>query len=196
MRYSDEGETNELCKWTVDLSSLPTFQQNAASPQMGGFYTGVYEFLLARGFYRSTNLCTLTDFELGLELDSAEVRGILLFNNQEWGRSALGVSLIFPPWRKLTYDSCSVKGYIRFLDVNSHGLINYAISPCWQLPISQDVFSLYFTCFGLIKGYGNMPYVLPVPLSCKTGFKFRTFIPTDMLGLDGSDDPKARSQTR
>ncbi|PPR00589.1 hypothetical protein CVT26_009864 [Gymnopilus dilepis] len=65
MRYSDEGETNELCKWTVDLSSLPTFQQNAASPQMGGFYT---------------------DFELGLELDSAEVRGILLFNNQEWGR--------------------------------------------------------------------------------------------------------------
>lgn len=26
------------------------------------------------------------EFELGLELDSAEVRGILLFNNQEWGR--------------------------------------------------------------------------------------------------------------
>lgn len=26
------------------------------------------------------------EFELGLELDSAEVRGILLYNNQEWGR--------------------------------------------------------------------------------------------------------------
>jgi hypothetical protein len=65
MRYNDEGETNELCKWTVDLSSLPTFRQNAATPQMNGFYT---------------------EFELGLELDSAEVRGILLFNNQEWGR--------------------------------------------------------------------------------------------------------------
>ncbi|KAF9054273.1 hypothetical protein BJ165DRAFT_1522813 [Panaeolus papilionaceus] len=65
MRYTDEGETNELCKWTVDLSSLPTFQQNAASPNPNGFYT---------------------EFELGLELDSAEVRGILLFKNQEWGR--------------------------------------------------------------------------------------------------------------
>lgn len=65
MRYTDEGETFELCKWTVDLSSLPTFRQNAAMPQMGGFYT---------------------EFELGLELDSAEVRGILLYNNQEWGR--------------------------------------------------------------------------------------------------------------
>lgn len=40
MRYTDEGETAELCKWTVDLSSLPTFQQNAALPQPGGFYTG------------------------------------------------------------------------------------------------------------------------------------------------------------
>ncbi|KAJ3500666.1 hypothetical protein NLJ89_g9692 [Agrocybe chaxingu] len=65
MRYTDEGETTELCKWTVDLSSLPTFRQNASLPQMSGFYT---------------------EFELGLELDSAEVRGILLFNNQEWGR--------------------------------------------------------------------------------------------------------------
>jgi len=27
-----------------------------------------------------------TDFELGLELDSAEVRGILLYEGQEWGR--------------------------------------------------------------------------------------------------------------
>ncbi|PPQ68984.1 hypothetical protein CVT25_009169 [Psilocybe cyanescens] len=69
MRYTDEGETSELCKWTVDLSSLPTFRQNAATPQTGGFYT---------------------EFELGLELDSAEVRGIVLFNNQEWGRFASG----------------------------------------------------------------------------------------------------------
>ncbi|KAF8735260.1 hypothetical protein AX14_002404 [Amanita brunnescens Koide BX004] len=65
MRYTDEGEMTELCKWTVDLSSLPTFRQNASMPQSGGFYT---------------------EFELGLELDSAEVRGILLYNNQEWGR--------------------------------------------------------------------------------------------------------------
>ncbi|KXN92697.1 Heat shock 70 kDa protein 12B [Leucoagaricus sp. SymC.cos] len=64
MRYTDEGETTELCKWTVDLSSLPSFRNNGAT-QAGGFYT---------------------EFELGLELDSAEVRGILLYNNQEWGR--------------------------------------------------------------------------------------------------------------
>jgi len=32
------GETSELCKWTVDLGSLPPFQQFAQSQQ--GFYTG------------------------------------------------------------------------------------------------------------------------------------------------------------
>ncbi|KAH0833971.1 D-arabinono-1,4-lactone oxidase-domain-containing protein [Lanmaoa asiatica] len=46
------GETTELCKWTVDLSSLPTFQQNAGIPQPNGFYT---------------------EFELGLEMDSVEL---------------------------------------------------------------------------------------------------------------------------
>ncbi|KAG8787696.1 hypothetical protein FRC15_008371 [Serendipita sp. 397] len=38
MRYTDEGETIELCKWTVDLGTLPPFQQYAQSQQ--GFYTG------------------------------------------------------------------------------------------------------------------------------------------------------------
>ncbi|KAI0060113.1 actin-like ATPase domain-containing protein [Artomyces pyxidatus] len=65
MRYTDEGETTELCKWTVDIGSLPSFQENARTPKPSGFYT---------------------DFELGLELDSAEVRGILLYEGQEWGR--------------------------------------------------------------------------------------------------------------
>lgn len=40
MRYSDEGETAELCRWTVDLSSLPTFQRNSSAPNPNGFYTG------------------------------------------------------------------------------------------------------------------------------------------------------------
>lgn len=65
MRYTDEGETEELCKWTVDIGSLPSFQENSSMPTPNGFYT---------------------DFELGLELDSAEVRGILLYNGEEWGR--------------------------------------------------------------------------------------------------------------
>jgi len=65
MRYTDEGATDELCKWTVDIGSLPTFQRNANASRQNGFYT---------------------EFELGLELDSAEVRGILLYEGQEWGR--------------------------------------------------------------------------------------------------------------
>ncbi|KAH9982005.1 actin-like ATPase domain-containing protein [Russula compacta] len=65
MRYTDEGETVELCKWTVDISSLPSFQENASMPTPNGFYT---------------------DFELGLELDGAEVRGVLLYEEREWGR--------------------------------------------------------------------------------------------------------------
>ena len=86
MRYNDEGETTELCKWTVDLSSLPTFHENAAKPQANGFYTGrligqAHHYLLIKGNFA-------LEFELGLELDSAEVRGILVYNNQEWGRFA------------------------------------------------------------------------------------------------------------
>ncbi|ELU35656.1 hypothetical protein AG1IA_10314 [Rhizoctonia solani AG-1 IA] len=65
MRYTDEGETSELCKWTVDLSTLPSFAEHARMGSMTGFYT---------------------EFELGLELDSAEVRGVLLYNGEEWGR--------------------------------------------------------------------------------------------------------------
>ncbi|THH28180.1 hypothetical protein EUX98_g6007 [Antrodiella citrinella] len=65
MRYTDEGETTELCKWTVDLSVLPSFQQNAVRQAGNGFYT---------------------EFELGLELDSAEVRGVLIHEGRDWGR--------------------------------------------------------------------------------------------------------------
>lgn len=64
-RYTDEGETVELCKWQVDLRQLPSFQQKAATAPQGGFYT---------------------EFELGLELDSVEVRGILMWEGREWGR--------------------------------------------------------------------------------------------------------------
>ncbi len=45
MRYTDEGETTELCKWTVDLSSLPAFQQGALSGD--GFYTGTQYHVLS-----------------------------------------------------------------------------------------------------------------------------------------------------
>jgi hypothetical protein len=37
-----KGETVELCKWTVDIGSLPSFQENASRPTQDGFYTGVW----------------------------------------------------------------------------------------------------------------------------------------------------------
>ncbi|KZV91854.1 hypothetical protein EXIGLDRAFT_693266 [Exidia glandulosa HHB12029] len=49
-RYTDDGDVVELCKWTVDLGSLPTFQQQAQLSNGQGFYT---------------------NFELGLSIDSA-----------------------------------------------------------------------------------------------------------------------------
>jgi hypothetical protein len=85
MRYTDEGETTELCKWSVDLSALPSFQRNASNPHNTGFYTGAKPSFIpiAPDLLESR---FLLDFELGLELDSAEVRGVLLHNNEEWGR--------------------------------------------------------------------------------------------------------------
>ena len=42
VRYTDEGNLTEICKWKVDLSNLPSFMQNAniAGPSTP-FYTGV-----------------------------------------------------------------------------------------------------------------------------------------------------------
>ncbi|BGP03164.1 protein of heat shock protein Hsp70 family [Rhodotorula toruloides] len=54
-RYTDEGDLTELCRWTVDLAALPKFHQIAE--ENGGGYI---------------------EFDLGLQLDSAEVRGVLM----------------------------------------------------------------------------------------------------------------------
>lgn len=93
MRYTDEGETTELCKWTVDLSSLPTFRQNASLVQSGGFYTGKQASLPVQEII--SNIDCPVEFEIGLEMDSAEVRGTLLYNGQEWGKLVLLASPIF-----------------------------------------------------------------------------------------------------
>ncbi|KAF8333258.1 actin-like ATPase domain-containing protein [Cantharellus anzutake] len=70
MRYTDElaGEMYTLARWTVDLTNLPNFQQHANNPQPGGFYT---------------------DFEIGLELDSAEIRGVILYHGYDYGQVTL-----------------------------------------------------------------------------------------------------------
>ena len=82
MRYTDQGPMSELCKWSVDLAQLPLFQKHSREHR-GGFFT---------------------EFELGLELDSAgettnrnrrsypltvtflEVRGVLLQDGKEVSR--------------------------------------------------------------------------------------------------------------
>lgn len=52
-RYTDDGDATEICRWTVDLAALPRFHYIS---QSGGGYV---------------------EFDLGLSLDSAEVRGAL-----------------------------------------------------------------------------------------------------------------------
>ncbi|KAF7373360.1 Heat shock protein 12B [Mycena sanguinolenta] len=69
-RYADDAEAGlrELCVWKADVGVLAAFQEAAQRNPAGGFYT---------------------DFELGLEIDSAEVRGVLLDGEglgREWGR--------------------------------------------------------------------------------------------------------------
>lgn len=76
----------ELCKWTVDLGVLPSFQQNAGMPQPNGFYTGTFQPVSFPLFLTTHASLPATEFELGLELDSAEVRGILIYQGQDWGR--------------------------------------------------------------------------------------------------------------
>jgi hypothetical protein len=70
-----------MAQWTVDLGSLPSFQHQASIPQPNGFYTGKLFPLL---FVAVTLMCP-AEFELGLSVDSAEVRGVLIYDNQEVG---------------------------------------------------------------------------------------------------------------
>ena len=81
---ASQGETEKLCDWTVDLSVLPSFQHNAQEPSPNGFYTGTAAALFLPGVARV--LTVRVEFELGLELDSAEVRGVLVHEGQDWGQ--------------------------------------------------------------------------------------------------------------
>ena len=51
----------ELCKWTVDLSVLPSFRQNAAVPHPGGFYCGASVRLSLSLVWLSVCLSSLGD---------------------------------------------------------------------------------------------------------------------------------------
>lgn len=100
MRYTDEGPVSELCKWSVDLGMLPSFQQHAASLPPG---------VNGHGFY--------TEFELGLELDSAGELSCLVLKfesvpfNFGWAMSCLvSFSPAVPMWRA-SERACSSGGH-------------------------------------------------------------------------------------
>ncbi|KDQ10214.1 hypothetical protein BOTBODRAFT_116200, partial [Botryobasidium botryosum FD-172 SS1] len=63
LRYTDEG-SKELCRWTVNLSTLPSFQQQVKNWRGSPF---------------------ITKFYLALEIDSTEVRGYLMFGDEVLG---------------------------------------------------------------------------------------------------------------
>jgi hypothetical protein len=48
----------------------------------------LHRFVAVVGFQhgQTTDAGCVIEFELGLELDSAEVRGILIYEGQDWGR--------------------------------------------------------------------------------------------------------------
>lgn len=65
-RYTDEGPIEELCRWSVDLSALPSWAR-AAESATGSFWV---------------------EFDLGLVMDSAEIHGVLLTDEgEEVGRA-------------------------------------------------------------------------------------------------------------
>ena len=77
-RYTDDGDATALCRWTVDLAALPRFHFIA---QSGGGYV---------------------EFDLGLSLDSAEVKGelptlpVAAFRRAEVDPMSSGPALIDP----------------------------------------------------------------------------------------------------
>ncbi|KAG9123097.1 hypothetical protein FRC07_000233 [Ceratobasidium sp. 392] len=62
-RYTDEDGVHELCRLRVDLSALPNFGENTKMGDQTGFYTS---------------------FKIAFELDTAELRGVLLHNGDDW----------------------------------------------------------------------------------------------------------------
>ncbi|KAF6759108.1 hypothetical protein DFP72DRAFT_1064071 [Ephemerocybe angulata] len=66
MRYLDQGEVLEVCRWNVGLPSLQVLHPNATI---------------------LTKPTIFPDLEIGLELDSLEARVILTYQGQEWGRT-------------------------------------------------------------------------------------------------------------
>ena len=60
IRYIDEGELIDLCRWTVDVGSLPNFQKQAENPPQGGFFTGMEYVSRLCEMLNSTFTCELS----------------------------------------------------------------------------------------------------------------------------------------
>ncbi|KAK7029840.1 hypothetical protein R3P38DRAFT_882531 [Favolaschia claudopus] len=109
-RYADDedAQLRELCVWKADVGQMPAFKDGVAKMRElqgrgEGFYTSVYSsfssfkipFFLSTFVFRRilTNMHrTNADFLVGLEIDSAEVRGVLLDADPEASGGVLGSS--------------------------------------------------------------------------------------------------------
>jgi len=66
-RYIDQEAGEELYRCGVDLGTYPSFLEQVEASPFGNFYV---------------------DFVLGFEMDSAELRCVLLYNGEKWGSVA------------------------------------------------------------------------------------------------------------
>ncbi|KAF9511757.1 hypothetical protein BS47DRAFT_1139860 [Hydnum rufescens UP504] len=66
-RYFDEEGGEELCRCRIDLETYPSFLEQVEASPFGNF---------------------CVDFVLGFEMDSAELRCMLLYEGEKWGTVA------------------------------------------------------------------------------------------------------------
>ena len=69
------------------MGSLPSFQGNSNIPHPRGFYTG--NGWSVSNVNERLTIGFVTEFEMGLELNSTEVQGILIYEGQDWGHIVL-----------------------------------------------------------------------------------------------------------
>jgi len=85
----------------VFASNIPSERVEPSEWWLLHRYVSFFTLVFPNNLPPLTIICG-AEFELGLELDSAEVRGILLFNSQEWGRSVFA-STFHCSLRRLKY---------------------------------------------------------------------------------------------
>ena len=143
MRYTDQGETNELCLCRVDLKELPSFKEQARVAPPEGFYTGMIQILrihslgdaidLGRRFrawfwdgYRRWDCSHLYDciwLWTHTRLLCAEIRGMLLYQERKFGNVMFDLRNwpIHTPHSfkhgEQSYEACEVVAYLKLFRI-------------------------------------------------------------------------------